>query len=535
MNCSIFTVGNLEKVLPHVKPTLTENSGTTLSGEKFSFQIVAVPDVCLMDCRLHVTADIPFTVYSIGLVPARFSYQPDHDDYILGEGLTLFPDVLKPYGGEEFFLSANVYTAFTVSFTAENAGEHVFKIKLTGEKGVTAETEYSVKVYSSRPAENDLVVTNWMHYDCISRMADAEPFTDKFYRAAENYIRAAAEHGQTMLYIPMFTPPLDTAVGSERLTVQAVGVTYKKGKYSFNFENFDKLTALADKCGIKYFELSHMFSQWGAEFCPKIMAETDTGYRRIFGWDTSSEGDEYNEFLAAFLPALTAHLDKKGITERCYLHISDEPAADHLERYGRLKNKVKSLAPSLELIDALSEFDFYEKGYVDLPIVCLSHEKPYFEHGAKFWVYYCCGPYTEHYTNRFMNMPSLRTRILGIQLYLTGIKGFLHWGFNFYNSGLSKWHIDPYTEPSAGGTFPAGDGYVVYPAKDGEVYSSIRLEAFSSGIDDYRACVALERKIGREAVVKLLNESGYQSNFTEYDTDPARFTALRNKINELLG
>lgn len=217
------------------------------------------------------------------------------------------------------------------------------------------------------------------------------------------------------------------------------------------------------------------------------------------------------------------------------LHLSDEPGDVHLERYGRLKQTVKSLAPKFKLTDALSHYDFYEKGYVDNPFVILGAEGDYIKHNANFWVYYCCGPAHGFYTNRFFIYPQLRVRILGIQLYLTGIKGFLHWGFNFYNSQYSKRQINPYYESDADGAFPAGDSFMVYPSKDGKVFSSVRLEAFSSGIDDYRALTALERKIGREKVVKLLNDCGYMSNFTEYDKCDENFIALRNKINELLG
>lgn len=537
MNCQLFTVGNLEKVLPHKKPELTESFGTALKGEKFSFQIVACADICTYGCKLDVAADVPFDVFEVGLVPARFSYQPDHDDLILGEDLTLFPDVLKPYSGGEIILPANVYVSFWVSFTAEKAGEYKFKIKMGSEtnNAFSAETDYTARVYESRPADNDLVITNWVHYDGIADKAGCEPFSAEFYAAAENYVNMAVSHNQTMLYVSMFTPPLDTEVGGERLTVQAVGVKLNCGKYTFDFTEFDKIIALGEKCGVKYYELSHIFSQWGAEFCPKVIAEVDGEKKRIFGWDTSSEGAEYTAFLTAFLPELTKHLDALGITERCWLHLSDEPNASHLERYGRLKNTVKKLAPSLKLMDALSEYEFYEKGYVDYPVVVLSATDEYFKHNANFWVYYCCGPYGNHYSNRFFNMPSLRTRIIGVQMYLTGVKGFLHWGFNFYNSVLSKFKINPYEEPSGGGTFPAGDSFIVYPAENGGCYSSVRLEAFSSGFDDYRALKALEEKIGRDAVVKFLNDSGYPSDFTGYNTDAANFVKTRNEINRLLG
>lgn len=55
-----------------------------------------------------------------------------------------------------------------------------------------------------------------------------------------------------------------------------------------------------------------------------------------------------------------------------------------------------------------------------------------------------------------MNMPSARNRILGCQLWRNKAKGFLHWGFNFYNDGLSHRSIDPFCVTDAGGHFPAG-------------------------------------------------------------------------------
>ena len=59
-----------------------------------------------------------------------------------------------------------------------------------------------------------------------------------------------------------------------------------------------------------------LYTQWGAEHCPKIMATVDGEYRRIFGWDTAATGEDYRNFLAAFLPALTARL------EACLLYTS---------------------------------------------------------------------------------------------------------------------------------------------------------------------------------------------------------------------
>ena len=32
---------------------------------------------------------------------------------------------------------------------------------------------------------------------------------------------------------------------------------------------------MCKRCGIKYYEISHLFSQWGAMMAPKVMGEKD--------------------------------------------------------------------------------------------------------------------------------------------------------------------------------------------------------------------------------------------------------------------
>ena len=58
----------------------------------------------------------------------------------------------------------------------------------------------------------------------------------------------------------VFTPPLDTYVGGERPTVQLVDVIVENGKYSFNFDKLKRWVDLCSKSGIKYFEISHLFT-----------------------------------------------------------------------------------------------------------------------------------------------------------------------------------------------------------------------------------------------------------------------------------
>ena len=82
-------------------------------------------------------------------------------------------------------------------------------------------------------------------------------------------------------------------------------------------------------------------------------------------------------------------------------------------------------------------------------------------------------------------MPLQRAEIIGMQIYETGAKGFLHWGFNFYNTQYSTRPLNPYEETTAGGNFCAGDSFLVYPGKQSVEYS-LRYFILLKAFEEYR-------------------------------------------------
>ena len=107
-----------------------------------------------------------------------------------------------------------------------------------------------------------------------------------------------------MILTPQFTPPLDTAVGKERTTVQLVKVEKTADSYAFDFTDLERWIVMCKKNGIRYFEMSHLFSQWGAVAAPKIVGMVDGAEQVLFGWDTPAAGGEYEKFLRIYLPQL---------------------------------------------------------------------------------------------------------------------------------------------------------------------------------------------------------------------------------------
>lgn len=321
-------------------------------------------------------------------------------------------------------------------------------------------------------------------------------------------------------------------LGAERMTIQLIDVYLKDGKYSFNFDKFEKWVKLCHKCRIQYFEISNLFTQWGAEFTPKIMAEVDGTYKRIFGWDVRATSDEYRNFLACFIPELTAVIDKLGIREYTYFHVSDEPGEQHLESYLAAKEVLCSVLDGFKIMDALSHYEFYKRGLVETPVVINANVEEFAQNNAKgYWTYVCCGPGST-YGNRFITMPSGRNRVMGAQMYKYDVPGFLHWGLNFYRSQLSKKEIDPYQSTDSLGAFPSGDPFMLYPYKDGAI-QSIRSRVFFDALQDIRTFALLESYIGKESVIEII-ESFSIKNFGEYTHDYQNLLKLKEKVNMLI-
>ena len=129
-------------------------------------------------------------------------------------------------------------------------------------------------------------------------------------------------------------------------------------------------------------------------------------------------------------------------------------------------------------------------------------------------------------------MPAQRTRVLGLQLYKSNVLGYLHWGFNFYNSAFSVETVNPYASTDSRSTFPAGDAFIVYPTENG-CAPSLRYEVVKEGYQDYRALKLLESFIGRENVVALLEENGVEG-YNVYPRSAEWHINFRKEINGLL-
>lgn len=516
-----------------------------LKNERLSFQMAYTGlgmgrTVCKRG-KLTISGELAhkITAYRIENVPVTVPAYPwTEDDNYLRREPGLYPDLMRPL---DFDVPLAVVNGQLNSclFTVEDAdgiksGEYEVTLTLALDDISVSET-MKITVIDAMLPEQGLIHTQWFHVDCIAAYYGCEVYSERHFELIEKYMMAAVRCGVNMILTPIVTPPLDTGVGYERPTTQLVDITVNDGVYSYSYKNFDRYVELAERCGMKYFEMSHLFAQWGGHGTAKVMATVDGEYKRIFGWGTDIWGEEFGGFVHSFLGSLTEHLRELGIAERCYFHISDEPNLDHLELYTKAKELVAADLEGFHLMDALSDYDFYETGAVEIPIPSTNHIEPFIEHSVPdLWTYYCCGQH-EDVSNRFLSMPGQRTRILGLQLFKYGIKGFLQWGFNFWNSQYSHFEINPYIELCGDSWVPAGDTFSVYPGNDGEPIYSLHALHFYEALQDLRALRLLENKLGHQAVVELIEEACHSPiTFKNYPRGAEYLLGLRERVNLLL-
>lgn len=502
-----------------------------LRDEKKSFQVAFEADESA-EIAFRVDTDIKCVkTYTVEHIPSELPMtKKGADDYYRFSASGVYPDLLLPIG-DKISVKEGVNVLWVeLDASGSGIGSHKVSVFADGE-AVSVEAE----IIDATLDFSDFIYTNWFHTDCLMSYYCFDAFSDEYWRVTENFLKTAVQYGMNCVLTPIFTPPLDTQHGGERPTVQLVDVTKNKGVYSFVFDKLTRWIEMAERCGIKLFELSHFYTQWGARYAPKIMATVDGEYKRIFGWDTKASSKEYKQFLAAFSVALKDYLEKRQLKDRVLIHVSDEPNFSMLLPYSRASRYIHKLFEGYKIVDALSDYNFYKLKIVSTPIPSNDHIDSFIGKVKEQWVYYCSAQKNKCVSNRFFCNSSLRTRVIGYQLYKFDIKGFLHWGYNFYYTRLSKGLVDPFRVTDAGGQFPSGDSFVVYPSEDGTAYHSLRLKVFYDGLQDMAALRTLEKLTDKKTCLDIIEEKGKHSlTFRDYPHREDWLLETREAVNSLI-
>lgn len=535
-------LSSLTKVFPDTEISDPIFSSTSaLCNETVSFQVAYRASRLLKGLKVTVDSGTlkNVVIRQVGLVPSELPCYHNHDDFVLRDTPGLFPDPLYPLAkDEEIIALPGQWRSLWVTVVVPGncrAGHHSILVSIQDEYETCSGKEtFSLEVIPQKLPDQKLIHTEWFNTDCLATWYGVEAFSPEHWKLIDCYMENAVKHGINMLLTPIFTPPIETRIGDERLTTQLVSIQKEGNAYHFDFSMLDVWIKKCESHGITYLEMAHLFTQWGARHAPKIFVTENGTLNQLFGWHTDSQGSDYTEFLKQFLPALVHYLDEKNLQGRVYFHISDEPKPDRLKEYASLSHMVSSLINGYPIMDAISDLEIYEASAMNNPVPSNDEIDIFLENQTEnLWTYYCCMQGEDYLSNRFFNLPSNRNRIIGMQLYKYDIKGFLHWGYNHWYTGLSVNKINPFLNTDAGYCFPSGDAFLVYPGEDGPI-DSIRSEVFFEALQDLRALHLLEQWIGKEKVLQLLEEDSGPITFRNYPHDLQWLLEIRGKINNMI-
>lgn len=462
-------------------------------NESLSFQVCvrSEDDFCQrISIQVESPTGLSCRVRRVGYVPVLHHNTPVLKDPLDTDGLSEIPGLVPdPLLDEtEMFLPPQETHAFWITVKGSagtEPGLHTVRVLLAPQTGRAHNHSVQVDLKEIRlERRKDFRVTHWFYADALSDWYKVTPFSPGFWPLCEAYMRDYASHGPDTLYLPIFTPPLD---GVKRPT-QLLKV-HKRGKdtYRFDWSDVRQWVRLAQRCGIRYFECPHLFTQWGAKHAIRIYEGQGHEERLLWPADSLATSPRYRRFLEQYLPACRDFLSSEKILSKSFFHVSDEPhRQEHIENYRKARGLLKNLAPWMSVMDALTDITFARQGLTDRPIPSIGTALEFVKEKIPCWCYYCCGP-RGRYLNRLLDTPLSKISMHGFLFYRWPFLGFLHWGYNYWYQSQTRTLINPYQVQDGlawerGWAY--GDTFQVYPGPHGPV-DSMRWEVFSEALQDY--------------------------------------------------
>lgn len=386
----------------------------------------------------------------------------------------------------------------------------------------------SLTVYPlTLPDARHLMVTEWYSTNRFRQLYGIDSSdSDAFYKMLGVYARNMADHRQNVF----------------RVSLDLIRATKNKdGKLTFDFSRFDKWADVFWSTG----RMDLLETGFVARF-----GEGDWSSRQIVLRDFRVQDEATKasatmpgkEYLPQFLPALEQHLRERGWLDKTVFHIADEPSDHNVMDWREASDFVHRYGPHLQRIDAIETPHCLDRLEIWVPKIdhYATWQQAYTDAqklGNEMWIYTVGIFQAGVYPNKTVDVPLIQSRTLHWYNYRFNLKGYLHWGFD-------SWTDDPFEAPGQ----HRGDGWHVYPAKDG-LLNSLRWEQMRNGIQDYEYLWLLEDRIRQmkgnmsQRISSLIDPqrrsieiaTSVVRTTAEYSNDPnVLYTAKRQIIRELL-
>ncbi len=213
-----------------------------------------------------------------------------------------------------------------------------------------------------------------------------------------------------------------------------------------------------------------------------------------------------------FISAYAKFLRKKGWIDKALVELWDEPTDIEWPYVKDRAEKTKKIDPGLrlQLFAERGPYDFWDTNtdkyglnkLVDIWSPANIIESPETQaKGGEIWTYFCTLA-RDNAPNLYIDCPAIYQRSIAWYCWMYGVDGFEHWGWNYFwrntQKGMpmdKKWPNVPWDSRTY--HYFNGEGQLLYPGPDGVPYSSIRLENFRDGMDDYEYLFKLRELLSK--------------------------------------
>ena len=268
-----------------------------------------------------------------------------------------------------------------------------------------------------------------------------------------------------------------------------------------------------------------------------------------------------------FVEAYTRFLKNKGWLDKALVELWDEPTDLEWPYIKERAERLKKIDPELrlQLFAEGGPYDFFDKatdkyGLNNLvniwaPVNIIESPETQAK-GGEIWTYFCTLA-RENAPNFYIDCPAINQRSIAWYCWMYGVDGFEHWSSNYFWRNVKegkpmneKWPNVPWDSRTY--YYYNGEGQLLYPGPDGVPYSSIRLENFRDGMDDYEYLFRLRELLAKfkdntsdaklNEYRQLLNPEEYLlykyprkikvtlENTLRYPDQPERILETRQKI-----
>lgn len=182
--------------------------GKCLQNESFAFQVFVVAEEEISGASVSVKGKLKASVYEVKKMKGDL-YGENPDDYYERATDDMYPELLQKV--KKLSLQKGESATLFVEIPADEKKAGVYTLQVcVGDKSV----EFTLEVLKKKLAPTDMMITHWFHMDGIADYYGVKPFSKEFYTLFESFLSAYAKMGNTMILVPLFTPPFGYGVFS---------------------------------------------------------------------------------------------------------------------------------------------------------------------------------------------------------------------------------------------------------------------------------------------------------------------------------